>query len=168
MDEIKAYLWDVLRELPNANADPSIDWDLSDKHGYLQADAFRNWQGTDLHLIGIGMECLTVPDIIAPETADGCRAFIYCHLLADRKVAAKHTSLAQRLSALRPPKGFVPAPPGQDGYLFVKMLGSLPVGSFCSRSDLKSYFQNPLSTLVDWLAVTAPEIASLKKPKSKR
>jgi len=72
-DEIKPYVFDVLkeveRELPKVDKPPMPFG--SDKEGWLQANAFPNWQGTDLHLISIGIENSDLPDLIGAANIAG-------------------------------------------------------------------------------------------------
>ena len=163
-EEIEAYLWDVVRELKgefDARSDSSLKWTLNEDEWWIQADAFPTWDTTKYYLMGIGVEHISIEKIIPPDISDGCYAYVYVHPLANQKVASEFPWLKSRFRAVEPPKGFGFGT--QEGYVFKKPLGSLSVESFCSRTELKSYLQNPLNDLVEWFERAAPVIATFKK-----
>ena len=164
LEEIKAYRWEILQEVADeltAKYDPPLRFVL-ERGGWIEAKVFPNSEGTDRHLINVGIEHLEVPSIINAD-AEGCRAYIFSELLADSKAAGVHKAIAQRLRQLQPPSDFTPASAQAHGYLFVKMLGNIPVDAFCSRSRLKSYFETPLTVLADWLRSVSPAVTALKQ-----
>lgn len=168
-EEIRPYVWDVLRdvqgELPQVD-NPPMPFELN-KDGYLQANAFPKSQGTDFHLISVGIENFDLTDLIGADGAKGCRAFIYSILFNDPKRATQHATIKNRLRGLQPPPGYDPAHLIDPGYLFVKKLGAIPAESVCSRSQLKSYFADPLNELAAWLEANGAAIAELQAPGKK-
>lgn len=163
LDEIKSYRWEILHELADeltVKHDPKLRFQL-ERGGWIEAKTFPNSQGTNRHLINVGIERLEVSSIIDPNGTAACRAFIFSEVLADPKTASRHKALAQSLRELKPPVDFAAAPPQEHGYLFVKILGNVSIDAFCSRQQLKKYFERPLVVLVDWLARTTVQLTSL-------
>ena len=163
LKEIEKYLWEVLVEVANelpAGRSPAFEFKL-DKGGWMQANAFPDWQGTSNELIGIGIENFGLGDMISGE---GCQAYVFCLPLGDTKAHKKYAALSQHLRSLLPPDGFTLAPAQYHGYMFVKSLGSVPVNTFCSRSDLKKYLREPLDTLATWLSANGTTFAASPAP----
>ncbi len=165
LEEIEEYIQSTLHELSDefsAAFSPAYEFTLAkEEWSYLQTRAFPNWKGSPAHLITVGIEKFTVPDLILRDSGDGCRAYIYSELLADYKRASSYTTLAKHLRQMEAPPDFSPAPPQMHGYLFVKQLGVVEKDDFCSPSKLKAYFRHPLKELADWLTANAPHLSSL-------
>jgi hypothetical protein len=166
VDEIKSFVWDVLRELADElpeSDDPPVKFSLTreGEDGYLQANTLQNWQDTGFELVSIGVENFDLPHLIGSDGAQGCRAFIYSVLLSDSKRATEYAAVGDRLRQLRPPLGYVPPSMLPPGYIFVKKLDALPPESVCSRTKLKSHFAEPILELIAWLKANYVAISAL-------
>ena len=164
LEEAEEYLQAILKEVADelsGEHPPNYQFALGwDGWRYLQTRAFPDWDKSGAHLITVGIEKLAVPDIIVPDS-DGRRAYIYSEVFADTKRAPSFTTLAKHIRQMEPPEGFSPAPLQMHGYFFLKRLGTLTADVFCSRSELKAYFKQPLEELVAWLIANAAHLASL-------
>jgi len=166
VEEIKRYieiiLQDLAGELPE-NSDPPFRFVYDKKYGYIQANAFpMNCGGTDLPLICIGIESLDLENLLGAEGWNGCRTFVYSMLLNDPVRVTAYAALAGHLRSLKPPLGYVPAPPNPAdcGYLFVKKLDGIPAAAFGKREDFKEHVSGPLIELSNWLRAHREIIAS--------
>jgi len=170
MGEIETTIWEVAHGVKDGIANPPglpLVWNSDQRQGWFQADAFPNWDGSSKHLIAVGIEDISVANLLTPDAGAPCRAFIYTHMEAASNEAAKRPEIRSQLSALVPPKGFVPS--AQDGYIFVKPLGNLSVDSLLSRAGLKAVFHDQMRELIDWLAAHRLAIEALgKRGKTKR
>ncbi len=165
LEEADTYIQSVLQEIADdlsAAHAPQFSFYFTPGAGsYLQTRACPNWDGTGAHLITIGIERLAVAEILAPDSPDAARAYIYSELLNDWKRAASYTRIARHLRQLLPPDGFAPASPQMHGYVFVKRLAPPSVATLCDRAALKTFFMQCLEPLASWLVANAPQLAGL-------
>lgn len=171
LTETEEYLWSVLESVPSIVSVPAglaLEWETNRRHFYLQAKAAPVGTGSKCHLLAVGLENLTVTNLMSAEANPGCSAFIFSPVLEDPKGTPAAPSVVQALRALTAPAGFAPPAVTQEGYLFVKPLERVPVATFCSRAGLTEHFRASFNELVAWLASVSPQLIALNAQPSAR